>query len=970
MIRLLCNIFFSILVFAAIANDSELFDRDKFKVDSVYVDCEDSSYCIRFKEKATEHIANKEYRFSELKNELRSLLYDFTIIKFKYSLYEEGGKIKLDLSLEFRPVIGRVDIKTPVVVDVKQLTPILNIKSGMLYDQEDVSKGVLAIKQWYLDQGYINVVVESKVDIENGMVNILYTVQHSGAVKISGVSIITDNESMRKRLDRVFFDYAGKNWKKLDVKLAVDKTVEMLMADGYLLASVENLPGLLTVEDDAKVVKLRVKVIPGPRIALSFFGNVLVDDEKLKVVIKKTLRDRGVKTSDEDVVRAIVDEYKDSGIYNTVPTFRVLEGVDSDGLKFKNYMFNIVEGSFVKVSEIKFTGVSSEEQEMFTDYYYEKGSDLAIVNRLDEKYLERFTKQLEQKMFETGFVRALVSQPRVVWSENGVVVEYEVDKGRKCYIDGIDTGRSAPKDLVKKILSKLSNKIGGELNLVLLQTDLDLALEIAKNDGYLLAEMLNGETGEVVEYNYNFSKAKLHFSLKLGPKVKLRTVIVSGNVETKSEVITRSTNLNFGDVISQEEIEKIKRRLVSLGIFSIVEISPVVVNKDNSKNEAEAEANLVIYVKEKNFGAVEIAPGYRTDIGVKLSSLVTYSNVGGMNRVLSLKGMLNDRLDFDSFDQRRQIEQVRRLEYMFNVGYVEPYLFGYELVGELSASGDRKRFYSFDADIFRFSGSVHKNLSTIFSTSLRYQFESIRQFDATEEKDYGMFKIGGVMGSLSMDLRNDGLNPTSGLFMGVSYEVANPSYGAMDDSNLVVDYTRLISRNKLYIPFGKNWTTACFASVGVEKNLARDVKRGTSGETLYDESGDVETNGYIPSVKVFRINGLDQIRGFSDTESNMLSSGEDISDITIRDRAYFSNFKIEQRYRLDDSTALGLFFDGGRVFVGHFAPFDVRTSVGLSYKYITPVGSLNFEYGVKLKRQVNDAARESVGRFHLTIGSF
>jgi outer membrane protein insertion porin family len=129
--------------------------------------------------------------------------------------------------------------------------------------------------------------------------------------------------------------------------------------------------------------------------------------------------------------------------------------------------------------------------------------------------------------------------------------------------------------------------------------------------------------------------------------------------------------------------------------------------------------------------------------------------------------------------------------------------------------------------------------------------------------------------------------------------------------------------------------------------------------------------GNIPSIKVFRLNGIDSVRGYYDDEINVLENGEDISDLVIDESAYFVNFKFEPRYTLDDNTMLGIFFDAGRLFVNHFKPLKVRTSIGLSFKYLTPVGSLNFDYGVKTERRVMlDNRKERFGRFHLTIGVF
>lgn len=68
---------------------------------------------------------------------------------------------------------------------------------------------------------------------------------------------------------------------------------------------------------------------------------------------------------------------------------------------------------------------------------------------------------------------------------------------------------------------------------------------------------------------------------------------------------------------------------------------------------------------------------------------------------------------------------------------------------------------------------------------------------------------------------------------------------------------------------------------------------------------------------------------------------------------------------------LDVFFDAGRVFIDKFQPLDLRTSVGAGFKFLTPVGSLDFDYGVKLnKRTYPDQKRDSTGRFHLSIGFF
>ena len=67
----------------------------------------------------------------------------------------------------------------------------------------------------------------------------------------------------------------------------------------------------------------------------------------------------------------------------------------------------------------------------------------------------------------------------------------------------------------------------------------------------------------------------------------------------------------------------------------------------------------------------------------------------------------------------------------------------------------------------------------------------------------------------------------------------------------------------------------------------------------------------------------------------------------------------------------GVFYDAGRVFVNEYDTNDLKSSVGITFKYLTPVGSLDFDYGIKLLRKNDDGDRfDSPGRLHVSIGFF
>jgi outer membrane protein insertion porin family len=176
----------------------------------------------------------------------------------------------------------------------------------------------------------------------------------------------------------------------------------------------------------------------------------------------------------------------------------------------------------------------------------------------------------------------------------------------------------------------------------------------------------------------------------------------------------------------------------------------------------------------------------------------------------------------------------------------------------------------------------------------------------------------------------------------------------------------------------KQGTIAISMVGGVQENLARNLVKDANGNPVIipdvtDVNGNPvkQTEGNIPTIKVFRLTGMDIVRGFSDQEINKLNDGRDISDITVQNTAFLALFKVEPRFFINDSFMSGVFFDAGRVMVDRFDMNDLRTSAGITFKVLTPVGTLDFDYGFKLLRKKNaDGTLEDPGRFHVSIGFF
>ena len=67
---------------------------------------------------------------------------------------------------------------------------------------------------------------------------------------------------------------------------------------------------------------------------------------------------------------------------------------------------------------------------------------------------------------------------------------------------------------------------------------------------------------------------------------------------------------------------------------------------------------------------------------------------------------------------------------------------------------------------------------------------------------------------------------------------------------------------------------------------------------------------------------------------------------------------------------LSVFYDAGKVMPETFNFNNLNHSIGTSLKLLTPVGTLNLDYGFKLNREYYNGEKEQFGRFHLMVGYF
>lgn len=910
-----------------------------FNITNLNVDCGQSVSCEDYKFKF-KSLISKYSDYQHLEESLKVYLKDGGVKQFNYELIADESGSTLFISFQIKPIIKEIDIQLHSKTEISFSKKTLAIKEGDYFDQSKIDDSIQMIRSNLDERGFLDVAIDPVIERDGDDIYLSFNIGVAKIKKIRRFNIQTSNNNLVVFIRQRLLPLINRAPDTMKIKSILRSIEQDLFNSGhyYAVLSLEYIKQL-----DGIWVEPTIKLDNDKMYLMTLQGNKTFDRADLLTPIRESLR-KNLKVLDVAFITKEIKAIYANHAYNKTEVGVIAKDYfGKNNQSIKHFFITINEGKKAKVKSISFIGNQVLSSKQLTKLFYKEATDLASRNYLDEAFLNSFSDKIKTEYLKLGYVQVEVSLPTMNLQNSKYEIEYKINEYEQTLVERISfTG--VDESIANELKNVSQNKQGQPFNPLIFSDDIKNIQNYLRNLGYYYANIKNIENNQLIKYSEDNLNLSIDYDIELGEKVFLDKVIVIGNIQTRPTVITREIFIQKGEIITPDTVDAIKNTLTNLGLFSTVKVIPL---KETIRN---GHVDLLVSVKEKNFGTVDLAPGFRTDLGPKISSGITYNNIGGMNRTLSLRAQVNKRDNGSTLDQRRRDEGKANIEHNVRASFTEPYIFGYPYAYTGALSTFKRRFYSFDANIIRFNNTLNKEFNSYFSTSLTHQFETIDQSDATNTQDNGYFQIGALIPSVTFDFRDNRTNPLKGAFFNLSIENAAPRFLSQKNDNLTVDYYKLVSRNSFYFPLAKIGVLAISVAVGQQKNLG---------------------NGYIPSIKVFRISGVDIVRGYDNGEINRLKSGPDISSIRVSDVAYFSNIKVEPRYFINDETMLGVFFDAGRVYVDSFEPLDLRTSAGISFKYLTPVGSLNFDYGYKLnRRHYPDGSYESPGRFHVSIGFF
>lgn len=942
-------------------------------ISEIRLDCDFQETCSLLQPKFST-LKGKEYDATKLKFELKSRLFEQSIGSFEYKILEEDKKIVLEIFLTTRKTVDSIRIKSPVKgISLDGLLLLMPIQEGDYYNSESISQIPTAVSKYLFDVGVIDAIVDLKIKPKNSKVDIEINIP---SAKIMWIRKIRWFYKEKRNIDLIknkILKLGGKVYNKKEINLMIDQISKEIWDEGYPFSYLKLRQDFAT--EGITGITLDFDLALGEKTIFDISGNSLISRNAILNQIKTKLKDQSNLKSEQvkSIINSEIQElYEEIGNFNTTVKTSFIDGYDSNNEKMKTYYIKITEGKKIKVADISFVGNRFFNDDTLRKIYFENGTSLAANKYLDISYLEKFKQLLLEEYLKNGFITAEIATPKVTYEgkPKKALITVRIKENRPAVLGEINFTPEVEalyKDDIKKVLF---NQIGSPLNVLMLDSDIDQVEKYLKKQGYLFTKIKNKESDNIISYNPSISSANLFLEIELGKKAFFNNLYVSGNIKTKEEVFTRESTLEKGELLTWEKLNNFIDRISNTGLFKEVKVFPRPVESIPYGTGSQL-VDLVIEVAERDFATLELGPGFRTDLGARLATKFKLINVSGLGRRLSFRGELNQRLSENAAlsPERQGLYPLAFLEYYVDAKFEEPYLGGSPIGMDVMASLGRRRYRNFDSDIFLSGITLSESISWL-SPLLRYQFENDYQYNAIYEKDQGTFRIGSLAPSISFDFRDRRVNPTKGLFLSLIGEFAAPELGSISSSNYIINFFSLITRNNFYYPFSYNWVAAMYLSAGYQQNLATDPLLDSSGNPQLDEEGIPTTIGYIPTVKVFRLEGSDNVRGYKNREINILSNGKDISEVVVNDTAYYLNIKLEGRHYLNDNFVIFPFFDAGSIQVNKWVPFQLKSSVGVGFKYLTPMGSLELDFGVKTHREIVNGSRESFGAIELMIGYF
>jgi outer membrane protein insertion porin family len=684
---------------------------------------------------------------------------------------------------------------------------------------------------------------------------------------------------------------------------------------------------------------LIVKVKERPSIAeISIEGNKEIDDENLDMALDQMGLTRG-KIFNELLLDKLELELQQ--LYYSVGKYAVnlkadWREIDDDRVAIE---ITISEGEQALIRSINITGNRIfDEETLRKNFELEPADDGWFPSdKYSSSKLSADLENLNSFYLDQGYAQFKVNSQQVTISPDrkDINITINISEGEQFTIKDIDMAgnlvvdKAALMALVpfregeifsRRKITRVVNLISGRLG----------------EDGYAYAEVR-----PIPEINEEDKTVSLKYLINPGKKMMVRFINFTGNEGTRDEVLRREMRQLESEQYSGSKVDRSRTRLQRLNYIGTVDIKTVRVEGHDD------QLDLDISVTERFSGSFQVGLGYSQVQGVILNIGLSHNNVFGTGNTVSVtfdNSVSSERYGFRYNNPYYTVDGISR---GFNFSFsktdtaednISNYLIDRIILG-MDYGIPLSEFNTFRVDF----GVVQNNVIVTPRTA-----DEVIQFiidntddpactiDPTEPDCASYISLFGTI-SFSHDTRNRRIFAETGALNGVSFKTyVGDLY-----------YYKIQYNHRSAIPISANVTYAFKTRIG------------------YGDSFNETTD--LPFFEKYFAGGVGTVRGF---ERNSLGPLDSNGDPLGGDLQFILNnevlFPIEA-LASSETFRLGVYLDVGNVFASTdtFDTGELRASVGLSAKWLSLIGPLEFSYAVPL----NDQPGDDVQNFQFALGA-
>lgn len=521
-----------------------------------------------------------------------------------------------------------------------------------------------------------------------------------------------------------------------------------------------------------------ITVVESPVInRVAFEGNREVKDETLKAEIQ--LKERAVFTRAKvqaDVQR-ILDVYHRQGYYGVQVDAQTIQ-LDHNRV---DLVYAIKEGPETKVLSIHFIGNKAFSDGQLKDVIttsetgllsFLKSTDVYDPDRLnlDREMLRRF-------YLKSGYadIRVVSAVADLAPDGKGFFITFTVEEGQQYRFGAVNIESSLSAIEPESLRDVVLTHSGDVFNAELTDKSVEKMTVAVAERGYAFGQVRPRVERDPINRTINVA-----YIIEQGPRVYIERIVVSGNVRTHDRVIRREFRIAEGDAYNRLMVDQAKQRLQNLGFFKTVKV-------EKEAGSAPDRVVLQVQLEEQATGELSLAGGYSTSDGPIAEISYTERNLLGKGQFLQIKlsGSLENQQQFQvSWTEPRFLDQ--------NLA------FGFDVFAKRLDGTQRSGYSGYVQEDL--GGTLRVGFGVIDNVWLNthYTFDNQNVSEVSNDASFAIRSIEGTTNistvgySLVYDTRNLRMNPTNGVYLVVSQDVA----GVGGD----VNYIRTVGEARGYYP--------------------------------------------------------------------------------------------------------------------------------------------------------------------------